>query len=104
MHQNLAIILRQLCYGQISFIVLVPDVEGSPVPDVTGGGGSGLTSGLNKLPVDSCGRRRNSFLSSNSFLILFMEAEIYEKAVIEKLAQFFKVVIVDEAKFMNKVS
>ena len=79
-HQNLAIILRQLCYGQISFIVLVPDVEGSPVPDVTGGGGSGLTSGLNKLPVDSCGRRRNSFLSSNSFLILFIEddGEIYE--------------------------
>ena len=27
MHQNLAIILRQLCYGKISFIVLVPVVE-----------------------------------------------------------------------------
>ena len=29
MHQNLAVILLQLCYGKISFLVLVPG------PDVT---------------------------------------------------------------------
>ena len=28
MHQNLVVILRQLYYGKISFVVLVPDVFG----------------------------------------------------------------------------
>ena len=32
MHQNLAVILRQLCYSKISFIVLVPDVHSGSVP------------------------------------------------------------------------
>ena len=35
MHQNLAIILRQLWYGKISFIVLVPVMTDPAVADGT---------------------------------------------------------------------
>ena len=87
MHQNVAVILRQLCYGKISFIVLLPELGQLAVRPKTPGVAQQSKRGLQRPRSRGSSSDSDSDLvpSSRSGPVQMRRLESFDAALASKL-------------------